>query len=256
LSGPKENPEQSADPAKKLLENPEAALNAIQGIIRIFSHDLRTPLTVLRGDAEVALLKPRSAEEYQRVLSSNLAEVDRISRLVDDVFALIQGISGSLKLSFHAIKLNELVSQLADQCLKEVSQKGICLTIKAKNEIVIHADQHRLEQLLARIIGNTLDWAPERSKVEVSVEELEKKACVFIRDHGAGIPADQLDLIFDPFIKSEALRTSLPQGKRVVFSLCKLIAEAHGGSLEVESRVGKGSGTCFTLCLPKSPEIA
>jgi signal transduction histidine kinase len=256
LSGAKENPGASADSSKKPLATTEEALTAVQGLLRIFSHDLRTPLTVLRGDAEVALLKPRSAQEYQRVLASNLAEVDRISRLTDDIFALIQAISGSLKLSLQPVRLNELVSQLADQGLKEVAQKGGALTVKARNEVVVQADQHRLEQVLARLIGYAMDSAPEKNNVEVSVEESGKGACVSVRDHGPGMTPEQLELIFDPFARSESLKTSLPQGKRAVFRLCKLIAEAHGGSLEVESRTGKNSGTCFRLCLPKNPQIA
>ena len=253
MPGPKKNPGKSLELANQPPACPEDALNSVQGLLRILAHDMRTPLTVLRGDAEVALLKPRSAEEYQRILASNLAEVDRISRLVEDVFALIQGISGSFKLSPQPIQLKKLVCQTAEQCLKEFQQKGVKLIIKAKNEIVIPADQRRLEQMFDRLIASAMDAAPERSKVELSLEEIGKKACVCIRDHGPGIPADQLQLIFDPLAKNDSLKASLPQGRRVVFSLCKLIAEAHGGSLEIESSTGKDCGICFKLCLPENP---
>jgi len=227
-------------------ENAGIRVQRLYNLLRLFAHQVRNPLTIIKGDMEVGLLKTRTAEEYQRIMRSNLEEIDRIERLTDDVTAVFQAEAGELKLDRRKLNLNEMIEGLTEKLRKIASPKGLDLTISPENGIlVIVADQPRLQQMLTHLIENALAFTPEGGRVEVIVEGRENEAWVTIKDQSSGIPPEELPHIFDPFFEGGRQNYSA-----LSMSLCKAIAQAHNGSLEISSRTGKDSGTEITVRLP------
>ena len=231
MADSKNRAKNSSPPRKKSISGER--LEKLNKLMSAFAHELRNPLSVLRGDIEVALLKPRSVDEYQRVLRSNLEEVERICRLEESAFILLRAEVGELKMHFQEVRLKELLTQLASQYREIAAKKGLVLTIIAKNEIVIKGDQQRLQQLFDCLLENALDYAERGTKLEVSVEERGKMARVLVQDQGPGIPSEELPRVFEPFFRGKA-GANREKGFGLGLSVCKVIAQAHNGSIELE----------------------
>ena len=234
-------------PARKSLSREQ--MTQLSRLMADFAHALRNSLSVLRGEIELCLLNPRSIEEYQQVLKSNLEEVEQLCRLVDSVFILVRAGVGELKMNFQEVRLKELLTRLVSRCRETAAQKGLDLTIIAKNEIVIKGDQQRLQQLFDCLLENALDYAERGTKLEVSVEERGKMARVLVQDQGPGIPSEELPRVFEPFFRGKA-GANREKGFGLGLSLCKLIAQAHNGSLELKSKTGENKGTRVEVKLP------
>jgi len=233
---------------EKLREQLEKQLRLISGI----SHDLRTPLTILKGDMEVALMRPRTPEEYQEILRSNLEEVDRINRLVEDLITVSRAEAGELKMSFKPLDLKKLLAQLIEDFEIKAQEKDITLTFQAIDEIIIiNADEQRIRQVLENIILNAIQYSKNGKKIDVILRGDEKEAWVEVKDQGIGIPPKDLPYIFEPFFRSANAKEMVKKSYGLGLSICKQIIDAHNGKIEVESRIGPDSGTTFRIMLPK-----
>jgi len=214
------------------------------------SHDLRTPLTIMRGNLEVALLRERTKEEYREVLESNLEEVDRLARLVEELLTISKAEAGDLVMRLEPVRLGQFLSELVKEYQVRAKDKGLDLTINIKDEIVINADKHWLTELFANLIENAIQYSQRGGKLEISLKEREKEAWVEVSDQGVGIPQEELPFIFEPFYRGTQAKTMATKGYGLGLSICKQIAEAHNGTIEVDSRIGPESGTIFKLRLP------
>jgi len=235
----------------QLLDHCEDRLEKQRRLIGAISHDLRTPLTILRGDMEVALLRPRGSEEYQGILESNLEEVDRISRLVEDLLLVSKAEAGELKMVFRPADLTQILDGLYSDYKKIASKKGIDLTMEAENDIILEIDEHRAKQLFANLIENAIQYTPAGRRIDLTLRRGDKEAWVSIRDQGIGIPPEELPYIFEPFYRGGEAKRLATKGYGLGLSICKQIANAHNGEIEVESRVGPESGTAFKVSLPR-----
>jgi two-component system OmpR family sensor kinase len=214
------------------------------------SHELRTPLAVLRGDIEIALRRERTAEEYQRTLASNLEEIIRLSRLVEDLLMLARADAGRVELRCEELNLNELCHKMTEYISPLAEQREQTLHYDAPpNPVRVNADVQRIKQLLLNLLDNAIKYTEPRGTITLKVTTEENDAVMSVSDTGRGIPAEDLPHVFDRFFRRSAKTSdrSAP-GSGLGLSIVKWIVEAHGGKIEVQSQLG--TGTTFTVRLP------
>ena len=214
------------------------------------SHELRTPLAVMRGELEIALRRPRAPEEYQRTLGSNLEEIIRLSRLVEDLLMLARADAGRVELQCEPLDLAALCGNTVEYITPLAEQREQTLSYQAPPQpITIHADQQRLKQLLLNLLDNAIKYTEPHGKITLGLTVEQQHATLTVADTGRGIPAEDLPHVFDRFFRRSAKTSdrSAP-GSGLGLSIVKWIVEAHGGTIVVESQVG--AGTVFTIRLP------
>jgi heavy metal sensor kinase len=213
------------------------------------SHELRTPLTLLASQIDVALERRRTPAEYQRVLSSLRADTTRMSQLVGELLTLARADDGQQLLSAEPLDLANLVHSVVDTMQPLAEQRGVRLTQAVDSTSLVHGDQTRLSQLLINVVDNGLRYTPRGGTVAVGVGLENTSAVVRVSDTGVGIAADHLPHVFERFYRVDAARARADGGSGLGLAICRWIAEAHGGSLAVNSELERGS--TFTLRLPR-----
>ena len=213
------------------------------------SHELRTPLAVLRGDIEVALRRDRSLEEYKRVLTSSLEEIERITRLTDDLLTLARSDAGEKVVELAPVRLDRLAVEAHSYIRPLAESAGIELACEgAQSPIVVEGDEKRLKQLLVNLLENAIKYTPAGGSARLSIATQDTSALLEVSDTGRGIPAESLPHIFERFYRQTDPRDSRVTGFGLGLAISKWIVDAHRGSIEAESAEGKGSR--FTVRLP------
>jgi heavy metal sensor kinase len=215
------------------------------------SHELRTPLTILKGEIEVSLRKRRRPEEYRKILDSNLDEVNHMTQIVDDLLFLSKADMGEIHLQKNRINLTELVSEIGTQVQVIAMAKNIRLHISNDSGVAVIGDRFRLRELLLNLVDNGVKYTSEGGEMRISVERDNGRVKLCVSDNGIGISPEDQPHIFDRFFRVDKARSREAGGSGLGLSICKWIAEAHGGEISVESGVGKGS--LFTVTLPLAP---
>ncbi len=228
------------------------------------SHELKTPLTILKGEVEVALRKKRPLHEYEQILESNLEEIDRMSKIVEDLLLLSKADIGEIRLNREDIHLTRFISGLTEQMKILAQPKNIRIEISNhQNEIHVFGDTLRMRELFINLIENGIKYTEAGGSILItltketggSVNPLtpkEKKAATFakiiVADTGIGIAKEDQDKIFNRFFRVDKARSREQGGSGLGLSICKWIVEAHQGEITVESEPGKGSS--FIVRLP------
>jgi two-component system, OmpR family, sensor kinase len=215
------------------------------------SHELRTPLAVMRGDIEIALRRNRSADEYQEVLASNLEEIIRLSRLVEDLLMLARADAGPADLHFEPMNIGDLCSQVVDYLapLAEVKNQALAYQSDAKAELTIKGDAQRLKQMLLNLLDNAIKYTPGGGRITLTLMKDSKDAVMIISDTGRGIPTEDIPHIFERFFRhSRSTSDKTVQGSGLGLSIVKWIVESHQGNITAENN--SAGGTKFTVRLP------
>ncbi len=219
------------------------------------SHELRTPLTILRGETEVTLRWAKTPEEFRDMLTSNMEEIDRMERIIESLLTLAKSEVGELTLEMKELSLSDLVQDLylQSRLLCETKQIEVELLLEVEEEIRIRGDDLRLRQMFLNLISNAIKYTPEGGRLEIGLKMVEDSAVIVINDSGIGIPEEHLAHIFDRFYRVDKARNRMDGGTGLGLSIVKWIADAHGGSIQVSSKVQKGSS--FSIRLPlEGPE--
>jgi two-component system OmpR family sensor kinase len=257
----------------EMLARLEAAFAQVRRFSADASHELKTPLTVLKGEIEVALRSPRDPAEYQRVLTSVLEEVESMARLVDDLLLLSRADAGALRWEMEAVELDRLVEDVAKEGEILGRGKQVRVSIQALEPLIVQGDGQRLKQLLRNLVDNGVKYTPPGGRVALSLRRVEwsnrqmvdsakpvdqltprpidsagEWAEIVVQDTGIGIPSGALPRIFERFYRVDPARSREAGGAGLGLCIAKTIAEAHGGRIEVQSTPGAGS--TFTLVLP------
>ncbi len=230
------------------------------------SHELKTPLTILKGEVEVMLRKERTSHEYQQTLKSNLEEINRMSQIVEDLLTLSKADTGEIGLNKEEVNLTELLNEVVAQI--DRLAKGKKLHLSSPNhdqEIHLFGDALWLRELFINLIENGIKYTEEGGSIDVSLQKgylssvrdqpdsLEKNKSEFVKiivsDTGIGIAKEDQQRIFDRFFRVDKARSREQGGSGLGLSICKWIVEAHQGNIEVESEPGKGSSFIVTLPL-------
>ena len=214
------------------------------------SHELRTPLTVLKGQNELILSKQRKPEEYQEVISSNLEEINYMSKVLEDLFVLSKSDENQVNLDYKPVDLRALVEEVCKHAEILAEEKNIKIIIAFLEPIEIKGDEVRLRQMVWNVLQNGIKYTQQGGELKISLQNEGDFALLTIQDTGIGIPEEGLPLIFNRFYRVDKARTRDEGGSGLGLSICRQIAEAHKGKIEVESKLGVG--TRFKICLPNS----
>ncbi|HSF70300.1 MAG TPA: heavy metal sensor histidine kinase [Nitrospira sp.] len=212
------------------------------------SHELRTPLTVMKGETELVLRRPRPLEDYQSVLESNLEEIDRMTRIVDELLFLSRADMGEVKTESVPVALQSLVEDIHRQATLLGQDRNIEVVLGTVMPAVVQGDELRLRELLLNLVENAVKYSHPGGKVEIALVTDSRHASLSVTDQGIGIaPADQ-SRIFDRFFRADLARSHTKKGTGLGLAICAWIAESHGGRIDVKSEMGHGS--TFTVILP------
>jgi two-component system OmpR family sensor kinase len=212
------------------------------------SHELRTPISSMRGEAELLLSKPRPIQEYQGVLANHIEKLDFIMRMINDLILLSKFDSNEAGLEMVQVKLNDLLVNLWELFRVLGDQKGVKFTLEDIEEANVLGDRTRLQQLFTNLIDNAIKFTPSGGHVDLSLKRDGVFARVFVRDTGIGIPEEELEGIFERFYRVDKSRARESGGTGLGLSICQWIAKAHHGKIEVKTELGKGAE--FIVSLP------
>ena len=211
------------------------------------SHELKTPICAMRGEAEVLLSKPRTAEEYQEGLAHFIERFDQLNRMINDLILLSKSDSSQVELKMNPVRLDLLINDMGDLFQILAEQKNIALNINSLQETVVMGDKTRLQQLFTNLIDNAIKYTSKGS-IHVTLQKNEDTALVKIKDTGIGIPKEEQEKIFKRFYRVDKSRSRETGGVGLGLSIAEWIVHAHHGKIGVESELNKGS--IFTLYLP------
>ena len=214
------------------------------------SHELRTPLTIMKGQIDVALQKERQPQDYRQVLEAVNDEVDRLIRLAGSLLTLTRADSGEIPLAFETVGVADLVAGAVEQARSMALPREVDLRLVPGSSVTICADEGLLLQLLLNLLDNATKYTPRGGQVNVGWSEIGSRVELWVRDNGIGIPADDIAFIFDRFYRVDRARSRSEGGVGLGLAISRWIAEAHDGSIRVESAPDKGS--TFTVMLPAS----
>jgi two-component system OmpR family sensor kinase len=214
------------------------------------AHELRTPLTAMRGETEVALLKNSSSEELRRVLRSNLEEINRITAIVNDLLMVAQGEAGALELRRETVPLSELAGNIVETVQVLAEDKDVKLESAIEPGVQVKGDSLRLSQLLLNLLDNAIKHSSPGQTVRLMIEKNGASPVLRVEDAGCGIAEEDIPHIFDRFFRTDRSRSQHVPGSGLGLSISKWIVDAHGGSIDVASKLGAGS--TFTVHLPSA----
>ena len=212
------------------------------------AHELRTPLAALRGEAEIALLHGGSVRELKRVLSSQLEEIDKLTKLIGQLLMVTKAESGLLRLEYKPVDIEALLRELDDTLSVLASAKGITLTFEYDENLMAVGDAQWLKHAVINVIDNAIKYTPEGGSVAVRAMRDGNYVVIDVRDTGIGIPSSAIPHIFERFYRADSSRAKDIEGVGLGLNLAKWILDHHGGEIHVSSELGKGSD--FGLRVP------
>ena len=232
-----------------MIQRLQESFTQIQQFSADASHELRTPLTIMRGEIEIALRSGRLAKSTRELLSSIYDELVRLSTIVESLMMLIKSDTGRMVICPEPLRLDELVQELYEDMKMLAKGKQIELKMNSPLPLSINGDALRLKQLFINLLDNALKDTQSRGEVEISFKKEEGYAVIYIRDNGIGIPQEHTEKIFERFYRVPNTEIAGDAGgSGLGLPIAKWIAEAHRGTIEVRSLIGKGS--TFIVRLP------
>jgi heavy metal sensor kinase len=250
-SGTGDELDQLAHTLNAMLGRLDDAFRQIRQFSADASHELQTPLTILKGELEVALRAPRTADVYQQTMRSALEEIDRIAALVDGLMLLARADAGVLRMDQQPVELHQLVQEVYDQTQILAAHKRIELQLDSIEPIVIQGDLERLRRLLLNLTNNAIKYTPSGGRVTLSLQRCQGRAMLRVADTGIGLVPQEQERVFQRFYRSDNARAHDAEGTGLGLCIARSIAEAHGGTIELDSTPGVGS--TFNVFLPLPP---
>jgi two-component system, OmpR family, sensor kinase len=214
------------------------------------SHELKTPLAVLRADVERAMMDTSSQNERMVALEEALQEVRRMSDLVESLLTLARADEGRFDLHREPVELQPLVQEVYETALILGEAQGVTVNLPFTADVTVMGDRTRLRQLFLNLVTNAIKYTPAGGKVELGVGRHPDNVTFAVRDTGIGISAADFPHIFERFWRADRVRSRMSErgGFGLGLAISQWIAQAHGGSLTASSRLGRGS--LFKVTLP------
>jgi signal transduction histidine kinase len=238
-----------ADSFNTMVARTQALIGQMREITENIAHDLRSPITRMRGMAEMALSNRGADEEELHLAGLIIQECDRLLDLINTTLDISEAEAGLVKLDRGQIDLTALVRDLAELFQPSAEEKGIGLrTLGVEAPVTILADRRKLQRVFANLLDNALKYTPQGGEVTIEVTDKGGDARVVVDDTGAGVPDEDLPYIFDRFFRGEKSRST--PGNGLGLSLALVFTRVHGGTLVAGRRAPHGAR--FVVTLPKS----
>lgn len=252
-----------ANSFNQLLDRLNKAFERERQFIGDVAHELKTPVSTLRGSIEVLLTRDRTKEEYKEELAELLKDINRLSTTIKNILDLAWSEADTARALKETVSLSGIAIQLKEVAIKMATAREITITGSIEKDVLVRGHEDKLFRAILNLIDNAISYTPEKGTVTLSVKKRarlagapakrEGQAIVQVKDTGVGIPEADLEHIFERFYRGS---TRLParQGTNKTFgsglglAIVQGIITAHRGTIEVESKVGKG--TMFTISLP------
>lgn len=228
----------------------EGSFAALRRFTADASHELKTPLTVLRADIERVMQSPQVAEEQLPPLEEALAETTRMADLVESLLTLARADEGRFDIHRERVALEPIVREVLETATILGEEAGVTVTLARADEVFLDGDPVRLRQLFLNLATNAVKYTPRAGTVSIALEDRGDHAAFVVQDSGVGIAAADLPYIFDRFWRADRVRSRSGErgGAGLGLAIAQWIAHAHGGFISVGSRLGRGS--TFTVTLP------
>ena len=239
----------------EMIERLEKSFSGLRRFTADASHELKTPLAVLRADVERAMNPTTPRPDRLIALEEALQEINRMADLVESLLTLARADEGRFDLHREPVALEPLAREVFETVAILGEAAGVAVSMPTPHSAVVLGDYVRLRQLFLNLGTNAVKYTPRGGRVEIALSRYDRTASFSVRDTGIGISAADLPHIFERFFRSDRARSRLSErgGFGLGLAISQWIAEAHGGSIAVRSRLGRGS--TFTVTLPTADEV-
>lgn len=247
LAGTGDELEHLSGSLNRMIERLHEAFDQNRRFIADASHELRTPLAVLRGELESILQQSTSPETRERV-GSALEEVERLTRIVEQLFAIARLDAGEAQAEWTRLDLAKLTSSTSEQMLLLAEDKGVTLSCDASHPVWVQGDSARLKQVVVNLLDNAIKYTAKGGTIALTVSTRANNALLEVTDTGIGIPIEAQPHVFERFYRVDKARSRQMGGAGLGLAIVKSICSAHGGHVRVQSQEGRGSR--FSVELP------
>ncbi len=231
----------------EMLDRLEDSFTRLSQFSADLAHELRTPLANIRGEAEVALTRPRSPNEYEAVIESSVAECERLSGIIDNLLFLARAEAAESKMNLSYFDGRAAIERIAAYNEAIAEERHLTITCAGQGEV--YADPVLFGRAVSNLVDNAVRFTPDGGRIAIALTTNLEEAIITVQDTGCGVAVEHLPRIFDRFYRADASRSS--EGTGLGLALVKSIADLHGGSVSVVSKVG--GGTLVTLRFPSRP---
>ena len=248
VSSPHDELGRLAETFNHLLQSVDSAVRQLRQFVTDASHELRTPLSVLHGETELMLSKPRTAEQYRETLCVIDDEFKKLTRIVEGLFTLSMADAGQLHLVCEPLYINETLEEACALVTSRARAKNIRIVRDLDDEILYCGDEAFLHQLFLIFLDNAIKYSPSGTSVRVTLENRNGQVLARFADQGVGISSEHLPFIFERFYRAAPASSGEAQSGGLGLAIAQAIARAQDGSIECESTPGVGS--TFSVVLP------
>ena len=249
VSNPRDEFGQLTTVINELLARLEASFRVMQDFIADASHELRTPVAIVHGEADVTLARDRTADEYRETLGVIRKQSGRLRGIVNDMLVLARADAGQQRLVVHEMYLDDLLEECCRGTQTMAAAAGVTLVCDYIHDVAYQGDEELLRRMMLNLVDNAVRYTRKGGSVRVTMKLADDESVVIaVSDTGIGIPLDAQSRVFDRFYRATGNGGEGNSG--LGLSIVKLAAEAHGGRVALESE--PGLGTTVTVRLPKS----
>lgn len=230
-----------------MLDRLEGSFAKLSQFSSDIAHEIRTPINNLKGTTELALTKEKSAEEYRNIMEAHLAEYEFLTKLIENLFFLARTDNGLIAANKQEIKVQEEIQQILEYFQGMADEKLI--KIHCEGNALLYADPILFKRMINNLLSNALRYTASGGKINIEIKnEGDNLIKISLHDSGVGIAKEHIAKIFDRFYRVDPSRTSQSGGLGLGLAIVKSILNLHGGTIAIESQLGKG--TSFHLLFP------